>query len=236
MEEWLMSCRDAALFVLITHWIAISVACLEIEIEGTGGWAANLPTWRLRTPLCGTRPLTGYHVALSITLISAFSCGGIVDAILFQSLRALTLVLISLGMFVCVMLFEDAYWFTLNYNYHEAVASGLAQNHFQSKRDQLSLHFMCAIVGSVLIILGYGAIDMWQRGGIAVGFYWLFSWAAYAIVQIGVRPLYIVLNGHMHGKKIIRGRQLLCQSAVVLTGSSIVIVAWIVAIGVWQWA
>lgn len=45
---------------------AICFALLEIQIEGPNGWAANLPTWRLKDSwlnrLFPGRPLTGYHL------------------------------------------------------------------------------------------------------------------------------------------------------------------------------
>ncbi len=49
--------------------LVASAACLalvEIQIEGPHGWAAQLPTWRLRSPwierIFPGRPLTGYHL------------------------------------------------------------------------------------------------------------------------------------------------------------------------------
>ncbi|KAB2642333.1 MAG: hypothetical protein DVB26_02890, partial [Verrucomicrobia bacterium] len=41
-------------------------AMVEIQIEGSGGWASNLPTWRIEKHwlldmFFGGRPLTGYH-------------------------------------------------------------------------------------------------------------------------------------------------------------------------------
>jgi len=45
---------------------AASFALVEIQIEGAAGWAANLPTWRIRNrwleKLFPGRPLTGYHL------------------------------------------------------------------------------------------------------------------------------------------------------------------------------
>jgi hypothetical protein len=45
---------------------AACFALIEIHIEGPAGWAANLPTWRLRNKwwerLFPGRPLTGYHL------------------------------------------------------------------------------------------------------------------------------------------------------------------------------
>ena len=44
------------------------MALLEVQIEGSNGWASNLPTWKIDLPLSvvgmwggGEKPLTGYH-------------------------------------------------------------------------------------------------------------------------------------------------------------------------------
>ena len=46
--------------------LALFFAQVEIQIEGTGGWAANLPTWRIEKHwlldiFWGGRAMTGYH-------------------------------------------------------------------------------------------------------------------------------------------------------------------------------
>ncbi len=56
--------------------IAFILAYLEVQIEGPNGWAAALPTWRVRNgvtqKVLGVRFLTGYHVALNILLLLFF--------------------------------------------------------------------------------------------------------------------------------------------------------------------
>jgi len=57
---------------MIFYLVAILIAAfcwanLEIHIEGSAGWAANLPTWKIDKHILldvfyGGRPLTGYHV------------------------------------------------------------------------------------------------------------------------------------------------------------------------------
>ena len=46
--------------------LAACFALIEIQVEGAAGWAANLPTWRIRNRLYERlfpgRPLTGYHI------------------------------------------------------------------------------------------------------------------------------------------------------------------------------
>ncbi len=48
-------------------------AMLEVQIEGGGGWATTLPTWRSDHPLArlilGGRTLTGYHLWVHICLL-----------------------------------------------------------------------------------------------------------------------------------------------------------------------
>jgi len=52
--------------------IAVIMALFEIQVEGTNGWAAQLPTWRIdiHFPILGMwwksneKPLTGYHLYL----------------------------------------------------------------------------------------------------------------------------------------------------------------------------
>lgn len=58
--------------VLVTATI---FSLLELQIEGPeGGWAARLPTWRIRNRitnlLCGGRPLTGYHFYVHLLIFS----------------------------------------------------------------------------------------------------------------------------------------------------------------------
>jgi hypothetical protein len=63
--------EGVALFALC--WI---LARVEIEIEGPEGWAVNLPTWRWGPDwwlnLTNGKPVTGYHVWLTLFLIGVF--------------------------------------------------------------------------------------------------------------------------------------------------------------------
>jgi hypothetical protein len=64
--------RAALPFAVYLTLIAATLAYLEVQIEVPHGWAANLPTWRVRdlrlTWLFGGRPMTGYHVGLNLLL------------------------------------------------------------------------------------------------------------------------------------------------------------------------
>ena len=232
----LLACRDGCLLALLVHWIAVCIACLEVEVEGVNGWASKLPTWRRRCALlCGSRPLTGYHVALTMVLISTSASGGVILAILESTRTAFACVLLSLSIFVLAMLFEDAYWFVLNYAFHEAVARGEASDHFHRKRDQFLLYLVCTVVGSTLFVLGYGAYGEWARGGMALGWHWLFSCVDCLVVVAGVRPLYVAMNAHLHDKKIANADRLIAQGCVVLSASLVCALSCTIAIGVWRW-
>lgn len=68
--------------------LAFCLAALEVEIEGKYGWAEKLPTWSKtkgflpRLFACATagNPLTGYHLFLSVIVISLFHLGFIQGA------------------------------------------------------------------------------------------------------------------------------------------------------------
>lgn len=95
--------------------IALTLAYLEVQIEGPNGWASALPTWRSTDPsltwLVGGRPLTGYHVALVSLLLlllhwpALFKAWNIVDEA--RVLHA----------FVVLAVIWDFLWFVLNPNY-----------------------------------------------------------------------------------------------------------------------
>jgi hypothetical protein len=94
--------------------LAYFLANVEIQIEGAAGWAANLPTWRVKSNwwleiFWGGREMTGYHAWIFpfITLFFHFP-------LLFSghwSWRAEARVV------GCILLFwiaEDFLWFVLN--------------------------------------------------------------------------------------------------------------------------
>jgi len=54
--------------------LAFLLAMWEIQIEGKDGWGAKSPGWRIEKgwvmKLTGGRPLTGYHVCMTLFLIA----------------------------------------------------------------------------------------------------------------------------------------------------------------------
>jgi hypothetical protein len=65
------------LFFLFIGLLGLLFAMTEIQIEGSAGWAANLPTWRVENhPLLdvfwGGKPMTGYHVWVFAFMAAVF--------------------------------------------------------------------------------------------------------------------------------------------------------------------
>ena len=60
-----MYCNCPEKNVAFLTLLSLSVAYLEVQIEGSHGWAARLPTWRYKI---GCIEVTGYHLALLSTL------------------------------------------------------------------------------------------------------------------------------------------------------------------------
>ena len=89
-------------------------ARVEVEIEGEGGWAANLPTWRIEQhPLLdifwGGRALTGYHLWM-------FSFIGLIFhfPLFFIGRWSLQLEALALASIMLFWIVEDFLWFVVN--------------------------------------------------------------------------------------------------------------------------
>jgi hypothetical protein len=104
---------EHALFFGAVTLTAVLFANLEIQIEGTAGWAGNLPTWRVKNRLTdlfyGGRPLTGYHLYAQTFVLSLVHLPFAVG--LAPSLRAEALVFAFMILFWIV---EDFLWFVFN--------------------------------------------------------------------------------------------------------------------------
>lgn len=93
---------------------AWAFARLEIQVEGAGGWAAELPTWRYTAPwvrtILGAREITGYHVwaFLFVLLLVHF------PFVLFPAAFGAGPELRVLSFFVLFWIVEDFLWFVLN--------------------------------------------------------------------------------------------------------------------------
>ena len=94
--------------------LAVFFANVEIQIEGTAGWAAALPTWRIEKHwlldiFWGSRPITGYH-AWVFPCVALFFHFPLVFMGHF-SLRAEARVLACIALF---WITEDFLWFVFN--------------------------------------------------------------------------------------------------------------------------
>jgi hypothetical protein len=94
--------------------LAALFALVEIQIEGSQGWAAGLPTWRVeRSPwlewFWGGRALTGYHASVFPFMALAFHFGFLVHGRFSWRLEARVL-----GALALFWIAEDFLWFVMN--------------------------------------------------------------------------------------------------------------------------
>ncbi len=104
------------LFFLGVLAAAATFALVEIHAEGSAGWAANLPTWRLRSAWLGWlfpgRPLTGYHLWMMLfTIVVAHL------PFTFGLRWSWPHELRSLAFMLFFWVIEDFLWFALNPHY-----------------------------------------------------------------------------------------------------------------------
>lgn len=101
--------------------LAVTLASLEIQIEGKHGWAQDLPTWRPHkkswytktfTKLSQGKLLTGYHIIFFLLIFLIFHLPFVFGfPFTFENwLRALSLMLF-------LMVLEDFIWFIINPHY-----------------------------------------------------------------------------------------------------------------------
>lgn len=110
--------NDAAYIVsLMAALLALAYvfAKVEIQIEGKdGGWAANLPTWRIEKHwlldvFFGGRPLTGYHAWVLTFVLLMFHFPLLLLWQWSWQLEARVM-----GSFIIFWIVEDFLWFILN--------------------------------------------------------------------------------------------------------------------------
>lgn len=102
-------------FLLASLFIGLVFALLEVQIEGSSGWAANLPTWRKEVffPIMGmwgkhAKPLTGYHLYLWLFSFSVLHFAFFLTKWSFKK----ELKLISF--YILFSSFEGLLWFVVN--------------------------------------------------------------------------------------------------------------------------
>ena len=98
-------------YVVLTAYV---FARVEIEIEGPDGWAAALPTWRIKNRwtkiFYGDRPLTGYHLWLQIFVFAMAHMPLALD--IWHWSWAVELKII--GFIIVFFIVEDFLWFVVN--------------------------------------------------------------------------------------------------------------------------
>lgn len=105
----------SAIYIFI---LALTLALMEIQIEGKNGWARELPTWRadphslvfrIFAKIMPGKDLTGYHMLFFVLIVMIFHFPYVQGVTFTLSNWLMTLSL----MFLC-MLMEDFLWFIFN--------------------------------------------------------------------------------------------------------------------------
>jgi hypothetical protein len=144
-------------FLVFMVFLAGILALWEIQIEGKNGWAANLPAWRVTKgwvlKLTGGRPLTGYHVFMTIFIIC------IIHLPLFFVAWSWRLESLLLGFYIGMVLLEDLFWFILNPHYGiKSFRRGKVWWHRSWWGPLPSFYWILLIILVILIYLGRGVI------------------------------------------------------------------------------
>jgi hypothetical protein len=184
-------------YIPILAWLsvgAVTLAALEVQIEGPHGWAAALPTWRFGPPwlraILNGKVLTGYHTFLWATLLVFFHLPLIIVG------WSLALEATMLSAFATFAVLWDALWFFLN-------PSRLPRAQiwwFQRWIGPFPTDYYGSIILGALLALGRGALPEAGRssvfGSIAPPVQHLLGWAGASvlaaalsgIMAIAIRP------------------------------------------------
>ena len=96
-------------------FVAVILAFWEIQIEGKDGWAAKTASWRIEKgwvlKFTGGRPLTGYHIFMTLFMLA------IIHLPLFFTAWSWQIELLLIGFYIGMVLIEDFFWFALNPHY-----------------------------------------------------------------------------------------------------------------------
>ena len=144
-------------FIVFMIFMAFILALWEIQIEGRDGWAAKVPAWRIEKgwviKLTGGRPLTGYHVFMTIFLIA------IVHLPVFFTKWSWQLESILFGFYLGMVLVEDFLWFVLNPYYGiKSFRKGKIWWHKKWWGPLPNFYWILIILAGVLIYFGRAAI------------------------------------------------------------------------------
>ena len=146
-----------AILLVFMVFMAFILALWEIQIEGKDGWAAALPAWRVHkkwlVKLTGGRPLTGYHVYLTVFLIA------FIHLPVFFTSWSWRLEALLLGFYVGMVTIEDFLWFVLNPHYGiKSFRKGKIWWHGNWWGPVPSLYWFLLPLAAVLIFLGRAAM------------------------------------------------------------------------------
>lgn len=142
----------AGLLIFII-FLAFILALWEIQIEGKDGWAAKIPAWRIEKgwvmKLTGGRPLTGYHVYMTVFLIA------MVHLPLFFINWNWRRESLLLGVYVSIVFIEDFLWFVLNPHFGiKNFRKGKIWWHKQWWGPAPALYWILLVIAGILIYLG----------------------------------------------------------------------------------
>ena len=172
---------DLLFTALYVFMLSLTMALMEIQIEGKNGWARELPTWRASpnskifrvfSMIMPGKDLTGYHMLFFILIVMIFHFP-YVQGLPFTLLN--WLMTLSL-MFLC-MLMEDFLWFIFNpafgihkffHNqipWHERRFLKLPPDYFTA----VGSSFLVALLA--LIISGNVVVIIWWFANISIFFF-----------------------------------------------------------------
>jgi hypothetical protein len=140
-----------------TVLLGFLLALWEIQIEGKDGWAANSPGWRIEkgwlVKLFGGRPITGYHVFMTLFLLT------MIHLPLFFISWSWRLESLLIGFYLGMLLVEDFLWFVLNpYFGIKNFRKGKIWWHKQWLGPVPFLYWIMLVFTILLIYLGRNAI------------------------------------------------------------------------------
>lgn len=144
-------------FLAFMVFLAVILAFWEIQIEGKDGWAARLPGWRVEkgwlVKLTGGRPITGYHLFLTLFLIT------MVHLPLFFAPWNWRLESLLIGFYLGMVLLEDFLWFVFNPHYgFKSFRKGKIWWHRSWWGPLPRFYWVLIIIVTVLVYLGRNAI------------------------------------------------------------------------------
>jgi hypothetical protein len=185
-------------YLPIMTWLsfaAVSLAALEVEIEGASGWAAALPTWRygppwLRAALNG-KVLTGYHVCLWATLLLFFHFPMVIAG------WSLALEMTILSAYMTFAVLWDALWFVLNPSRPPREETWW----FQRWIGPFPTDYYGAVALGALLALGRGflpeAVGSPVLGSVPLPLQHVLGWAVASLLAAGLSTVVALILGRL---------------------------------------